>query len=145
MYMQRERDDLLKRLQPGTSRTADFTKAISRCFECADTVVQRRRDLSYNPALSPEQRKEELARLVTEDLLPHLAGLVQPAKTVKAIVESERRKLQYGNSLDKRSVELMNDAAVVDAALYFASRELAPAAGLSKVDFELLTQPGVSA
>ncbi len=142
MYMQREFDDLLKRIRPGTNRTAEFTKAVSRCFECADTVAQRRRDLSCDQSLSPAQRKEELARLVTDDLLPHLAGLVQPAKKAKAIVEGERQKLRYDSRLDKHSIELMQDAAVVDAALYFASREMGPAGGLSKVDFEMLTQPG---
>ena len=55
MYMQRERDDLLKRIRPGTAHTSDFTKAVSRCFECADTVAQRRRELSSDPSLSPAQ------------------------------------------------------------------------------------------
>ena len=144
MYMQRERDDLLKRIQPGTSRTADFSKAVSRCFECADTVAQRRRDLSFDQALTPAQRKEELAKLVTDDLLPHLAGLVQSAKQAKAVVAAERKKLRPGANLDRHTVTLLQDAAVVDAALFFARREMAPAAGLSAYDFEMLTEPGAT-
>ena len=82
-----------------------------------------------------------MARLVKNDLFPNLAGLVQPAKHAKSIVETERRKLQPGVNLDKSVVALLNDAAAVDAALYFASREMAGVGDLSRSDFEMLTHP----
>ncbi len=141
-YLTRERDQLLPRIRPNTGQTADMTKAASRCFEWADTLQSRRRELARDPSLSAEDRRQELTRIATEEMLPDLAGVVEPAKRAKAIVAAERKNLRPGVNLDKGTAGLFGDAAVVDAALYFVKREVRGIDGVSESDLDMLTQPG---
>ena len=143
LFLQRERDELLKRLRPGTPHTDTFRRAIEGCFDLAGTTIDQKKSMSMEPGLTTAQRKAEMAKVVDGDLLPRLASLTQPARKAKAQVAAERKKYQSGY-VPEDVAGLFNDVGCVEAATYFAQREMQPASAMSTYDLHMLMTDGAS-
>ena len=140
-FLQRERDELLSRLRPGTPQTETFRRAIEGCFDLADTAASQKRNLSFEQGMTAAERKAEMAKLVDDRLFPRLAALTQPARKARAQFQAERAKYQSGY-LPKEVSDLVNDVGCVEAAAYFAQTELKPSSAMGEYEFQLLMTSG---
>ncbi len=75
-----------------------------------------------------------MAQIVDGDLLPRLASLTAPARKAKGQVEAERAR-HRGINLSADVSGLFDDIGRVEAATYFAQREMQPASALSAYAF----------
>ncbi len=141
-FLTRERDNLLGRVRPGRPHTADLRRAVEQCFTFAEAVQNERRGLSLDPNLNTPKRRDALGRYINSDLYQPLASALHPVQKVKA--EVDRGRAEAGRAgPDRDVVELGQDLAAVEAALYFAKRGLEGATDVSPYDLDaMLTGSG---
>ena len=129
--------DLLKRVRPNTPQTAAFQGAITGCFGLLEDIARQRANVSQDTRLGAQARKTELNRVVQERLAPTFAGLTRHARKLRGQVDAHRKASPH-SPLARDVAALQEDVSAVEAAMYFARRELEPASGLSGYAFDSL-------
>ena len=138
-----QRDELLKRVRPNKANTAELRRAVEQCFDFADAVASERRGLSLDMSMNAPKRRDAMGRYINGDLFQPLANALHPVAKLKKLVDAMRADAGRNNPPNE-VIELGQDIAAVEAALYFAKRELKDATDVSPFDLDALLTPRAS-
>ena len=144
MLRYREEPNLLKRVRVGTPHATALRNAITGCFDLADEIGRERLEVFGSDGLTPAEKRKKLSDAVQQRLVPRLSEVTKEARRLKGHVDAQRA--EYGRApLPPNLLALSHDVQAVEAAAYFAKRELQPASGLDGVSFDMLLDEIASA